>query len=277
MTRSASIDWRFAFSESFHGTRAGVSLPSEAVSEPPDGDGSVKPETATDLPDVHDDSPRKARSRTGSDDVPATRQQSALAVPAEPPTRPSELELRPGKIEYPDDGDFARTVRKIDSYLGMIEQGVLMFLFAALVVLTAGSAILEKAVNYRFHEKDDVIRACTFALAMIGGAFASHQAKHLSLDLVTRKFSPRGRLLLRIGLGVFAAFILVLFVRAGLQNVEIEGRMAESGKLLSDARLAWLIPVGAALMLVHTILHAVIDVDYAVRRKLPPAQQVSGH
>lgn len=185
--------------------------------------------------------------------------------------------MRPEKLTFPDDGNLSRALRKIDTYVGIGEQAILVFLFAALVVLTAGSAILEKSINFRFHEKDDVIRACTFALAMIGTAFASHQMKHLALDLVSRKMSPRSRLLLSIFLGLFTIFIVILFIRSGLKNADIEGGMADEGKLLSNARLAWLIPIGGLLVLVHTVLHTLIDIDYAARHKLPPERARSAH
>lgn len=221
--------------------------------------------------------PSEGSEESATSDVPPDHDKARSAAALEPPVRPSALELRPDKPTFPDDSNLARTLRKVDVYIGLGEQAVLVFLLAALVALTAGSALLEKTINFRFHEKDDVIRACTFALAMIGAAFASHQAKHLALDLISRKLPGRARMFLRVFLGVFTLFILVLFIRSGLQNADIESGMADEGKLLSNARLAWLIPIGAFLMLVHTVLHTVIDVDYAARNKLPPERERSAH
>ncbi len=38
--------------------------------------------------------------------------------------------------------------------------------------------------------KDEIVRAGTFAIALLGAAFASHQGRHLSMDLVSRRLSP---------------------------------------------------------------------------------------
>ena len=41
--------------------------------------------------------------------------------------------------------------------------------------------------------------------------------------------------------------------------------------------IAWLIPIGGATMIVHTLLHMILDVDYILRRKTPPERMRSGH
>ena len=38
-----------------------------------------------------------------------------------------------------------------------------------------------------------------------------------------------------------------------------------------------LIPVGCGLIMFHTLLHLLIDVDYLRRGKLPPERTRSGH
>ena len=47
--------------------------------------------------------------------------------------------------------------------------------------------------------------------------------------------------------------------------------------LLSTHRLAYLIPIGGALVILHTIIHTLIDIDYLARGKTPPERQRSGH
>ena len=36
-------------------------------------------------------------------------------------------------------------------------------------------------------------------------------------------------------------------------------------------------PIGGFMIIFHTVLHAIIDVDYIVRRKTPPERMRSGH
>lgn len=253
------------------------------MSEPSDGDGSGKPEPDdTSGPEAKSEGKGKpARAVSVSDEVAREVPGHVSKMEAgndEPPVRPSAADLLGGgKLAYPDDGPFSSKLRKFDSGVGTFEQGVLVFLMAALVLVTAAMAIADKAAEYRPHWKDDLIRSCTFGIAMFGGAFASHQAKHLAMDLISRRLAPRKRLFLRVFLGLFTCFIVYLFIRAGLQNAENEGNMAAEDKLISNARLAWFIPIGGGLMLLHTLVHAIIDVDYIVRHKTPPERMRSGH
>jgi TRAP-type C4-dicarboxylate transport system permease small subunit len=146
------------------------------------------------------------------------------------------------------------------------------------VLFGASHALLDKIAHIHVPYKDDVIKGGTFAIAMLGGAFASHQMKHLSMDLLSRRFSPRNRLFLKITLSLFVIFVLVLLIKSGLANIENEKQFNQAGEyLVSRVKIAWLIPIGAILMIVHAVLHILIDVDYISRRKTPPERMRSGH
>ncbi|MBA3541439.1 MAG: TRAP transporter small permease [Deltaproteobacteria bacterium] len=182
-----------------------------------------------------------------------------------------------GAVTYPDDGPLAMKLRRIDNYLGVIEQVVLVALLATVTLTAATHAILERVAHIQLSFKDDVIRGGTFAIAMLGGVFATHQARHLSMDLISRKFSPRNRLYLKVALAFFMFFIVALMIRAGFHTIRIEEGLATRDKLISSVRIAWLIPIGGFLIIVHTFIHTIIDIDYLVRGKTPPERMRSGH
>jgi TRAP-type C4-dicarboxylate transport system permease small subunit len=191
----------------------------------------------------------------------------------EPPRRESQLELG-GHLAYPDDGQLARRMRRIDGWLGRVEQVVLVALLAIVVLTAGGHALLDRFGLYRIEMKDEIVRAGTFAIALLGAAFASHQGRHLSMDLVSRRLSPRARLFLKVILALFTIVIVVLVVRSGLHLIE---REKHEDQLLSTRRIALLIPLGGALIIFHTVLHTIIDVDYIVRGKTPPERMRSAH
>lgn len=193
---------------------------------------------------------------------------------AEPPLRNSQLDLGAPQ-SYPDDGSLARTLRAIDRGIGLGEQIVLVALLACLVLTAASHALLDRFANYPLSFKDHVVRGSTFAIAMLGAALASHQMRHLSMDLISRQLSPRARLFLRVLLGVFTIGVVVILMRSGFRVIDGAGLSSEG--FISDVRLAYLIPIGGALVIVHTALHAIIDVDYIVRRKTPPERMRSAH
>jgi TRAP-type C4-dicarboxylate transport system permease small subunit len=195
----------------------------------------------------------------------------------EPPVRGSALELQ-GPLTYPDDGPFATRVRSFDTYLAKAEQVVLVAILAAVVLMGAGHALLEKLAHYHVPYKDDVMRAGTFAIAMLGGAFATHQLKHLSMDLVSRRFSARNRLVLRVVLTLFMIGVLILAIRAGLHYIDQEKTVPKQpGKLLSTVQVGWIFPIATSLIIVHALVSIVLDVDYLRRGKLPPERMRSGH
>jgi len=208
-------------------------------------------------------------------DIPTTRKQDAVAAD-EPPARISHLEIG-GPLTYPDDGPLSRRLRAIDQRIGQVEQVVLVSLLAIVLVIAASHALLDKIAGSRIPFKDDVIRGGTFAIALLGGAFATHQARHLSMDLISRRLSPRARLFLRVALAVFTVGIVILLVRAGFHTIAVEQTVPHEDKLITPVRIAWLVPIGGILIIAHTVLHTIIDIDYIARRKTPPERMRSGH
>lgn len=201
----------------------------------------------------------------------------AKVISGGPPAPQLDLHAKP---TYPDDGPLARQLRVIDGWVGAVEQALLVFVLASVVIVTATHALSERLAHYRLWFKNDVVHAGTFAMAMLGAAFASHQMKHLSMDLLSRRLSPRNRLVLKLVLAAFVVFVLCLLVRSGIRNVVNEGTMPSTERHLpglAPKRIALLIPIGAVLMIFHQVLHAVIDIDYLARRKTPPERMRSGH
>lgn len=198
---------------------------------------------------------------------------SAAEGVAEDAAPGSHLELG-GHLAYPDDGTLSRVVRMIDTWLGRIEQVVLVTLLAAVVLTAASHALLDRFTEIRIELKDQIVRAGTFAIAMLGAAFATHQGRHLAMDLVSRRLSARARLVLKVVLALFTIAIVAVVAKSGLRLIE---REKHEEQLLSTRRIAYLIPAGAALISLHTILHAIIDIDYLVRRKTPPERMRSAH
>lgn len=205
-------------------------------------------------------------------DIPVTRKQEAI----EPEAPASALDLK-APITYPDDGPLSAKVRKLDNMIGVGEQVVLVGILIAVVLTAASHALLDRFFHIHIPFKDDVIRAGTFAIAMLAGAFATHQAKHLSMDLISRRLSPRARLFLKVLLALFVTFMVVMLIRSGFHNITNEQQFAAEDKIISRVRIAWLIPIGGFLIILHTVLHTIIDVDYILRKKTPPEKMRSGH
>lgn len=212
-------------------------------------------------------------------DIPETRPHLA-AVADEPPERPSAVSLEE-HLSFVDDGPFAARLRKLDNGVGVAEQAILAALIATIVLTAAIVALADKIADVHLGHKDEIMRAGTFAIAMFGAAFASHQQRHLAMDMVSRRLSARGRLFLRVAIAIVIVVIVALLVRTGLalraNEVAADANQGSSDALISSGTIAALIPVGGVLVIFHTLVHAVIDVDYLRRGKTPPEQQRSAH
>ena len=201
--------------------------------------------------------------------MPPTRKQELVGLPA----RASQHEIA-GPMTYPEDGAFSASIRRLDGTLGRVEQIALVGLLSAIVLVAATAALLDKIAGVHIDFKDDVVHGGTFALAMLGTAFATQQARNLSMDLLSRRFSPRARLFLKVILGLFTMFIVAIVVRAAFTTID---NLEPSEVLISPRRIAWMIPIGGGLIILHCLLHLIIDVDYIARHKTPPERMRSGH
>jgi TRAP-type C4-dicarboxylate transport system permease small subunit len=258
-----------------------------AVNEPADGDGEpgdppgepndppgepVEPAIAlprAELSPASAAAVRAAHPRAKESPGPASDPLPSVAeLPAASTAAPSA---------FPDDGPVSRWLRRADHALGVVEQAVLGLLLAAVVVTAATAALSDRLLGVRLGRWwFDIVRGGTFSIAMIGAVFASHQQRHLAMDLVSRRLPPRGRLMLRVVLALFTVLIAALLVRSGLHQLDTVGE--EGGEhLISTHTIVMFMPVGAVLIIVHTLLHMVIDVEYLVRRRLPPERARSGH
>jgi TRAP-type C4-dicarboxylate transport system permease small subunit len=213
----------------------------------------------------------------GEDDAPAA------GVPVETPMPPTRRQSSAGIAEaphtpvFPDDGTLASWLRGVDRALGTAEQAVLFALLGAVVLTAAAAALSDRVLHVPLGRWwFDIVRGGTFSVAMIGAVFATHQQRHLAMDLVSRRLPARGRLVLRVVLAVFTMLVVALLLRSGMHQLDTVGE--ESGDhLISTHTIVMFMPAGASLIILHSLLHMVIDIDYLVRRKTPPERMRSGH
>lgn len=181
-----------------------------------------------------------------------------------------------------DDDAAAYSLRAVDHYIGLLEQAVLVALLATVVLVAASSALSDKLAHHQFGRWwYTTVRAGTFSIAMMGAVFATQQQRHLAMDLVSKRLPPRGRLVLGLLLELLTIAIAVLFYRSGLHQRDTVGDSEEPlsifGMHVNDQDVVTMIPIGAALIIVHCLLHVAIGTDYLVRGKLPPERARSGH
>lgn len=207
-------------------------------------------------------------------EVPPTR--PSRPAESEPPIRQSAIQLMADPALFPDDGPFAQRMREIDKLAGVAEQVLLFGLLAVMILVAAVQILATKLFGESFLWSFDIVRAGSFAIAMGGAALASRYASHLSMDIVSRLLSRRKRLALRVVLGFVTILAAGLLLYSGLHVVE-EKRGLGGEHTIPLPLLAAMIPIGSGLIIFHTLLHVLIDIDYLVRGKVPPEKIPTGH
>ena len=225
-------------------------------------------------PDMHKgierDPPDDDAVPKGDAIIPATRPHES-----QPGIRPSAM-LIEAPLTYPDDGGLSKGIRKVDHYMGLIEQALLFAILVTVVLVASTHAIKEKITHLGIWWSYDVIRGGTFAIGMIGAAYATQQQRHLAMDLISRKIPPRWRLLLAAALEIFTIVICIALAKSGWNQIDATG--SETGRHLFDAKsIVTFLPIGAALIAFHAFLHLIIHLDYFARGKVPPERMRSAH
>jgi TRAP-type C4-dicarboxylate transport system permease small subunit len=206
----------------------------------------------------------------------------AAAVADAPPEAALALDaLGAPPVTYPDDGPLSARLRKIDNALGTLEQAVVFALLALVVGVAALAALHDRMTTEHLGRWwHYIVRGGTFAIAMFAAVFATQQQRHLAMDLISRRLSPRGRLMLGVALKLLTIGVVALLFQSGLHQREVAGG-SESlnvfGFHINDADIVTTISIGAAMIALHSLIHIIIDVDYLVRGKLPPERARSGH
>ncbi len=179
---------------------------------------------------------------------------------------------------FADDPPLARTLRRIDRAVGLAEQ-VVMFALLIFLVLAAFAwflfGVLHEPHVYGLLDEsiDGVgvdIRYGVFLTAMVGGAFATHHRRLLSMDIASRLVGARSRAWLRVGLTLFAAEMALIFFGYGQIIARETGREEAIEHWLPSSTASWAIALGAGLIAFHLIVQIAIDLDYLLRDKTPP-------
>jgi TRAP-type C4-dicarboxylate transport system permease small subunit len=198
----------------------------------------------------------------------------ATAIKAEPSARESLVTIDPEPTRFPNDSKLSGIVRRIDHAVGVGEQGFVFFLLALIVIVASLAAIHDKlTTDHLGRWWHTIVRGGTFAIAMFAAAYTTQEQRHLAMDLVSRKLTPKGRLMLGLALKVLTVGVCYFLFKSGRAQLGVVGTgetLSVFGMHINDVDVVSSISIAAVLISFHTILHFIIDVDYLVRGVSPP-------
>lgn len=176
-----------------------------------------------------------------------------------------------------DEPPLAARVRRVDEGIGRAEIGVVIIAVCMLIGVAVYQVILDKLFDERPTWPYEVVRFSVFFVAITGASLAAQRKGMFNMDLVTRKFSPRGRSYLRIATAVLVAVLLALVINTALTLRANTFSTKESHEVISNADGYLALIAGCGLIAIHFVLHAVIEVIYLVNGKIPPDPPHGGH
>jgi TRAP-type C4-dicarboxylate transport system permease small subunit len=143
----------------------------------------------------------------------------------------------------------------IDKMLVKAETGFLVLFLAIMIVLSFSQVVLRNFFGTGILWGDTLVRHLVIWVGFMGAAIATHEERHISIDALTRFFSPRWKALSQILTSLFAVIVCYYLSDAALVFLNDE---RDSGSDLILSIPTWValivIPVGYGLMGIHFVV-----------------------
>jgi TRAP-type C4-dicarboxylate transport system permease small subunit len=160
-------------------------------------------------------------------------------------------------------------VRLLDKTLARVETWMLVIFLGAMVLLAFAQVVLRNFFGTGFLWGDTVVRHLVLWAGFIGGALAAFEGRHISIDALTKFFSPRYKHLSAALTHLFGA-IVCWFLADAAWRFTMDEKAAGSIIVLSIP--SWvamlIIPVGYVLIMVHFLLKVIEHGAGAVQPEL---------
>jgi TRAP-type C4-dicarboxylate transport system permease small subunit len=163
---------------------------------------------------------------------------------------------------------FVALLRYVDRGFMHIEGvAVTICLFALIVVGVYGALKRNFAPPAPFWT-DEIIRYSVFFIGLVGAALAAQSDRLFNIDMFTRAFGARGKLVIRIVSAAFTIYICWLFFSGSLTLRDI--LLDEKGEILDPKWGVLSLPTAMVLIALHLAIHILIDGYYLATGKIPP-------
>jgi len=176
----------------------------------------------------------------------------------------------PSSPEHDPPPPLASKVLRLDEMLGQGERVLIAAVFAGLVAVGFYRTMVDILWNQRPPWSIELIKVCVFAIAMLGTAFATHLNRNFSLDLISRYLSAKGRAYLRVIINLTTILAAGLMYYGGELVRESLKKGHESHELVPMWVIGWFMPAAAALVLIHSVNHTIIEVSYLAGGRVAP-------
>jgi TRAP-type C4-dicarboxylate transport system permease small subunit len=114
---------------------------------------------------------------------------------------------------------------RIDEIVGKLEQILLGILLGTMIFIAFIQIVLRNALSTGLAWGDGLVRSLVLWTGFIGAALATREGKHISIDVVSRWMSPKGKIGIDIITNGFSLLVCALLTFAALNFVGNEMQM----------------------------------------------------
>ncbi|MEO8168802.1 MAG: TRAP transporter small permease subunit, partial [bacterium] len=107
-------------------------------------------------------------------------------------------------------------LRAIEKNLVKAETGFLVLFFGAMIILSFLQVILRNFFGTGLLWADTLVRHLVIWVGFMGAAIATHEGRHISIDALTKFFSPRWTAVSQILTSLFAIVVCYYLADAAL-------------------------------------------------------------
>ena len=137
----------------------------------------------------------------------------------------------------------------------MMEDGILVVLLSVMILVAAAQILLRNFFDMGLAWGDQTLRILVLWVALMGAVAASHENKHINIDVLLQFLSRRGRAMSQVVVGLFTAFVCgVLAFYAG-RFVYLD---YEAGAKVFGNLPVWIVeiilPAGFAMIAFHYMI-----------------------
>lgn len=145
-------------------------------------------------------------------------------------------------------------MQRISDILNRITEGILVIVLAGMAVVVFLQVIFRYVLNLPLFWTEELARYCLVWSSLLGSAVAVKRGQHIAVTIFMERLPPALRRWLTMVALISVAAILAIILWGGLQLVAITGAQISPALRVSMSVPYLAVPVGAALMLLHTIV-----------------------
>jgi len=151
-------------------------------------------------------------------------------------------------------------LRRLDRAIAVAEATLLVVLLGVMILLDFAQVILRNFFSSGIIWADTFLRHMVLWVAFLGASLAVQERKHITIDVLTRFMSERGKKISRLATDLFAAVVCFAFLNASVTFVSSE---IVNSRILFLNIPAWcfevIVPVGYGMLTFRFLIKSIDD------------------